>query len=151
MRCDPPHPVHNGGVRNLAPWALLVLLAFGAATGAAVGIADAQPHHAVPAVDGSGTDQSQFVGMTLRQAEQLAQSEGVHVRLWRLPTDAPVGTVLQEISSRPGSWWSPPVLRRTAGLRCSPPRARPCGPCALRGSDSTPTATPDRPRVLAVQ
>ena len=95
------YPVHNGGVRNLVPWALLVLLGLGGAAGAAVGIASSHASSAARAVDSSGPGPSQFVGLTVQQAEQLARSEGVQVRAWRLPTDAPAGTVLQEISSRP--------------------------------------------------
>jgi hypothetical protein len=101
VRRGAPLPGHNGGVRNLAPWALLVLLGLGGAAGAALGIANS---HALPAahvVTSPGMLPSQFVGLTVQQAEQLARSEGVQVRVWRLPADAPAGRVLQEISSRP--------------------------------------------------
>src|SRR5271167_2680459 len=93
------HQVHNGGVRNLFAWALVALVGLAGATGAALGIADYHARPAVPGIDSNGTGPSQFVGLTVQQAEQLARSEGVQVHVWRLPTDAPAGTVLQEISS----------------------------------------------------
>jgi hypothetical protein len=119
-------------VRNLAPWALLVLLGLGGAAGAALGIVDSHAHPAVGAADSPGAVSSQFVGLTVQQAERLARSEGVQVRVWRLPTDAPAGTVLQEISSRPAFLVvsAGPPEHRGAALRpaLSPPVRPVCTP-----------------------
>ena len=128
----PGYPDHNGGVRNLVPWTLLVILGLGGAAGAAVGIANSHARPAARAVGGAGSRPSQFVGLTEQQAEQLARSEGVQVRLWRLPTDAPVGTVLEEISSRPVFLVvsaGPPEHRGAALLPARMPPVRPvCTP-----------------------
>ena len=119
-------------MRNLAPWALLVLLGLGGAAGAALGIANSHALPAARAVDSPGTGPSQFVGLTVQQAEQLARSEGVQVRVWRLPADAPAGTVLQEISSRPAFLVvsAGPPEHRGAALRpaLSPPVRPVCTP-----------------------
>ena len=137
----PGYPVHNGGVRNLVPWTLLLLLGLGGAVGAVVGIANSHARSAARGVNSHGAGPSQFVGLTVQQAEQLARSEGVQVRVWRLPTDAPAGTVLQEISSRPAFLVvsSGPPEHRGALLRpaLSPP--------------VRPSATPDRRRVRVVR
>jgi hypothetical protein len=135
----PGNPVHNGGVRNLAPWALLVLLGLGSAAGAALGIANSHAPAAARAAASPGGSPSQFVGLTVQQAEQLARSEGVRVRVWRLPTDAPAGTVLQEISSRPAFLVvsAGPPEHRGAALRPAPtPPVHPvCTPGFRLGAD----------------
>jgi hypothetical protein len=87
-------------VRRLAPWGLLLLLAVGTLVGAILGRADAHPGTAHPA-DASGARPSQFVGLTVEQAEQVARSQGIAVRIWRVPASAPHDTVMEEVSSRP--------------------------------------------------
>jgi hypothetical protein len=91
-------------VRNLAPWALLLLLGLGGAAGAAVGIAGSHAGSATGtggADAASGARQSEFVGLTLQQARQLAHAQGVDVRIWRVPAGTPAGTVMEEVSSHP--------------------------------------------------
>jgi hypothetical protein len=145
----PRCPVHNGGVRNLAPWALLVLLGVGGAAAAALGITNSHAHPAVPASDSTGTGSSQFVGLTVQQAEQLARNEGVQVRVWRLPTDAPAGTVLQEISSRPAFLVvsaGPPAHRGAALHPALGPPVRPVCTPGFRldaDGDAGPATCPD--------
>ena len=134
-------------MRNLAPWALLVLLGVGGAAAAALGIANSHAQPVGPASDSTGAGPSQFVGLTVQQAEQLARNEGVQVRVWRLPTDATAGTVLQEISSRPAFLVvsaGPPAHR---GPALHPAPGPPVRPVCTPGSDSAPTATPRRRRV----
>ena len=119
-------------MRKVLPWALIALLGLGVAAGMAIGIADSQDRSAERTVDASATRQSRFVGLTVQQAEQLARSEGVEVRIWRLPTDAPAGVVLQEISSRPAFLVvsaGPPQHRRAALPPAVSPPVRPvCTP-----------------------
>jgi len=77
------------------------MLVVGVAAGAALGIAGLPKSSAgAPAVT-SRPQEPVFVGMTLRQAAQLARSRGVSIRVWRVPASARRGTVLQQVSDKP--------------------------------------------------
>jgi hypothetical protein len=88
-------------VRNLAPWALLLLLGLGGAAGAALGIANSHTGAGAATAGDTGAPHSEFVGLTLPQARQLAHAKGIDIRIWRVPTDTPAGTVMEEVSSHP--------------------------------------------------
>jgi hypothetical protein len=88
-------------VRNLAPWALLLLLVVGGAVGAALGIAGSHTAPGPGAAAAAAAPQSEFVGLTVEQARQLAHAQGIDVRIWRVPADTRAGTVMEEVSSRP--------------------------------------------------
>ncbi len=91
-------------MRNLVPWALLLLLGLGGAAGAALGIAGSRTSPGagtVGATGATGARESEFVGLTLEQATQLAHARGVDIRVWRVPAGAPAGTVMEEVSSHP--------------------------------------------------
>ena len=88
-------------MRRLAPLVLVLATVVLTAAGAVLGISQSPQGSATGSAGVAGPRAPLFVGLTIGPALRLARSQGVPVRIWRVPARLPVGTVMQQVSDRP--------------------------------------------------
>jgi len=99
-------------MRRLVPVTVLSVFVALVAAAAGLGITDAATTDSATKVtvapidtlepgDTGGQTKSVFVGMSVDQASKYARSHGVAIEYWRVPTTAPSGTVLEQLSENP--------------------------------------------------
>jgi hypothetical protein len=81
-------------VRRLVPWLLVVILGLGTLLAAVAGAVSTP--RAVRYVYGPTHSYALLSGMSLAQAQTVAQGEGVHLLVMRVPAVAPPGTVIAQ-------------------------------------------------------
>lgn len=91
----------SGTRRQLYPRALVAVVAvvaIGAAVLGTIERASLPSHHAPPT---PAAEEPVMVGMSLTQAAKVAAQHGLTFRTWSLPSSAPAGTVIEQLSYQP--------------------------------------------------